>query len=107
MLCCGREEGIVPLPNFIKKLKEQEKWMACRKETPLNIDEALRSPAPNSPVKNPGSAQQPIHIEDDDKEKTTQIQIGSATNVLNVSTTSSELIETSEQSDTEPEAMEL
>ena len=55
-LCCGKEEGIVPLPNFIKKLKEKEKWMACRRETPLNIDEALRSSAPSSPVKGPGSA---------------------------------------------------
>ena len=106
-LCCGREEGIVPIPNFIKKLKEQDKWMTCRKEKPLNIDEALRSPAPNSPVTNPGSAQKPIRIEDDAEEETNQIQTGSATNAPKVPTASNELIETSEQPDTEPAAMEV
>ena len=47
LCCCGREGGIVPLPNYMKKLKEQEKWMACRREAPLNIDEEeAQSPVP-------------------------------------------------------------
>ena len=49
-LCCGREAGIVPLPNFVKKLKEQERWMACRRAAPLNMDDALRGYVNNSPM---------------------------------------------------------
>ena len=92
-------------PKFIKKVKEQERWMACRKEKPLNIDEELKSPS--SPIKNLGSAQQPILIKHDEEEEIDLVQTGSATNASNVPIASSDTVETSEQSDTEPEAMEV
>ena len=80
--------------------------MACGKETPLNMDEALRNSATGSPVKGRGSAQQPIDVEDSDGGEATLVHSGSATNA-SISTASSEVTKTSEHSDTvtESEAM--
>ena len=62
----------------------------------------------NFPMKGEGSAQQPIDVEDSDgEEELPLICFGSASNASNVPTASSDTIETSEQSDTEPEAMEV
>ena len=108
-LCCGREAGIVPLLNFVKKLKEQERWMVCGRVAPMNMNDVSSGSIGNSPVKGAGYAQQLIDVESSDEEEEVPLtHFGSATNA-STSTSTSVIDETISQSETitESEAMQI